>query len=96
MKYVVFKLTQGKGRSAIIREIPVIFPDALTHALVAESLVNGNGELKGSVPIAAGFLSSLAIRGECAGKSESLGLKSREAEDEQLICTVDYTHGVVS
>lgn len=82
----------------MIREFPIIFPDALTHADVAASLALHCPELKGGTPVAAGFMSSLNVgdRGACRGKSESLGnLQSRGLEDDTLMSCWDYLHGMV-
>lgn len=94
MKYIVMQVPV-KGMKGVVREMPIIFPEALTHALVAAALERHCPELKGSRPVSAGFISSLDVRAACHGKSESLGnLQSRGQVDDQLICTVDYTHGV--
>ena len=37
-KYIVLERKIGKGENAIIQKIPVIFPDVLTHKLVAQYL----------------------------------------------------------
>ena len=96
MKYVVMSAPLGK--SGMRRELPVVFPDALTHRDVADALKRGCPELRGAVPVAAGFLSSMSVgeEGACHGKSESLGgLASRGTVDDALMRMLDYGHGIV-
>ncbi|QVJ13109.1 hypothetical protein [Pseudomonas phage PSA25] len=102
MKYVVLKMTV-RGMS---REVPVIFPDLISHVnMAASAVVALDAECEGfkkagdKVDIAvvsAGFLSSMDIDAKCDGQSDSLGgLKSRESEDDELIRMIDCTHGYV-
>ncbi|EPB7755471.1 hypothetical protein ACRSA7_004506 [Pseudomonas aeruginosa] len=102
MKYVVLKMTV-RGMS---REVPVIFPDLISHADMAESaIVALDAECEGFkkagdkvdiTVVSAGFLSSMGVGAKCNGQSDSLGgLKSRESEDDELIRMIDYTHGYV-
>lgn len=92
MKYVVFK----REHRGVVRELPVLFPEALVHAEVAKWLTSARGPLAGYSAVSAGFLSSLNVPAECHGKSDSLGLVSRGDEDSRLIAVVDYTHGIVA
>lgn len=95
MKYIVMQVRIG----GLVRELPIVFPDALTHATVAAALERHCPELRGGRPVAAGFLSCMAVgkKGTCHGKSESLGgLKSRGEVDDALMCMLDYTYGIAS
>lgn len=88
------------------REVPVIFPDFISHVnMAASALVALDAECEGfkkagdKVDIAvvsAGFLSSMDIDAKCNGQSDTLnGLKSRGSVDDELIRLIDYTHGHV-
>lgn len=95
MKYVVMQIK----KHGIIRELPIIFPEALSHCDVAAALERHCPELKGSKPVSAGFLSSMSSSEPkaCHGESLTLGkLKSRGEVDDRLMVTLDYTHGIVS
>lgn len=89
MKYIVLEQIIGDG---LKREIPIIFPNALTHAIVAECMMKSE-ELVGAVPIAAGFLD--IDTENCYGESESLKLQSRGQQDRLLIDCHDYLNGIV-
>uniref|UniRef100_A0AB39AHU9 Phage protein n=1 Tax=Pseudomonas phage vB_PaeM_HTN4 TaxID=3236645 RepID=A0AB39AHU9_9VIRU len=102
MKYVVMKMTV-RGMS---REVPVIFPDLISHVnMAASALVALDAECEGFkkagdkvdiTVVSAGFLSSMGIDVHCHGQSDSLnGLKARESVDDELIRMIDYTHGYV-
>lgn len=94
MKYVVIRVEMGEG---LAREVPIIFPDGLTHADVAEGLMFlGCPELKGGKVVAAGFLSSTDLGAiDCHGRSITCGVSSREETDNALIRGMDYFHGLV-
>lgn len=88
----------------MVREVPLIFPDALVHADMAQMLTRvlraerPDGRMRQVKPVAAGFLTSttLAMSG-CNGVSESLGgLKSRGKQDDELLSVYDYLHGIKS
>ncbi|URY99049.1 hypothetical protein 6959_0012 [Pseudomonas phage 6959] len=102
MKYVVLKLTVR----CMSREVPVIFPDLISHVnMAASAIVALDAECEGFkkagdkvdiTAVSAGFLSSMDIDAKCDGQSDSLGgLKSRESEDDELIRMIDYTNGYV-
>lgn len=96
MKYIVIEI-KAHG---ITREMPIIFPEALVHLDVANqmiALLRATNQGSRVRPISAGFLSSLDAPGHllCTGKSETLGLESREGIDARLIRMMDYMHGVV-
>lgn len=92
MKYIVLKVSRG----GLDYEYPIIFPQSLTHALMAESLKKEE-ELKGAEVISAGEFNSMDCAVDCYGKSISLGnIKSRGEVDSNLIMWHDYFHGIVS
>lgn len=100
MKYIVIQMADRHGNA---RELPIIFPNSLTHAVVAEA-IQLSEDLKGqnSKVVAAGEISSMCIANSglgpdpfCHGKSESLGgIASRGSEDDALIYMHDYNHGI--
>ena len=89
MKYIVLELQVTDG---VKREVPIVFPNCLTHAIVAESIVS-SPELKGAVAISAGFIDMDA--NTCYSESESLKLKSRGVTDRLLIDCHDHLNGLV-
>lgn len=98
MKYIVLRTTHKLPSGDMVREYPIVFPDALIHADVAAALALHLPQLKGAMPCAAGSLSSMEVGavGACHGKSETLGnLKSRGKQDDTLMMCWDYLHGVV-
>ena len=81
--------------SPVDRFVPVIFPDALVHDIVAKAFI---GALRkhgwtGCKVESAGEIDMAAI--QTFGSSETLGVEARE-EDAEIITTYDYTHGVVN
>jgi hypothetical protein len=105
MKYIIIHVTDiGSDGGRVEREVPMIFPDLLVHKEVADFTMRllrreqPDGRMRVVKPVAAGFLSSMAIghpdRQVCHGESESLGLKSRP-QDSKLIHLFDYAHGIL-
>lgn len=92
MKYIVLQ----KEEAGLIREYPIIFPESLTHSIVAEMLCKSI-ELRGAKAVAAGSINSISLStmGNCWGHSVSLKLKSRKEKDGHLIQMNDYLHGIV-
>lgn len=86
MKYIVFRTIDGR------QEIPIIFPNILVHIEVAQALAK---LVKTSRVVAAGEFSSLDIDANCHGKSTTIGIKSREDEDDSLISNYDYHFGML-
>lgn len=78
MKYVMFK----RGE----HYVPIIFPETLVHADVAEWMRLGPGYQVHS----AGFISPLSMK--CHGRSESLGVES-DPGDTVRIRMNDYGGG---
>jgi hypothetical protein len=94
MKYIVVKVDDGK----IPREYPILFPEALVHSEVLDAMKFGiQRSLEKPVKmecVSAGFISCMCIDAVCHGKSESIGISSRD-EDDALIKMIDYTHGIL-
>jgi len=91
VKYLVMQVT---GPGDLVREFPVIFPDAIVHKDMAEAM-RRLPDMRLSKPVAAGFVSSCHVGPGFHGESESLGLESRERADDELVSMLDYTHGLV-
>lgn len=89
MKYVMFERDIGDG---LLQRIPVIFPNLLTHSLVAEAMLKMEDLLQARV-VSAGELSSLDVDGTMHGHSESLGIGS-DSSDTSVTRSHDYTHGI--
>jgi len=98
VKYIVLKLTvQIAGQDDLVREMPIIFPDALAHKDMAEAVLSLRaypGMALAEV-VSAGFLSCVNLHPRCHGESESLKIKSRFEQDSKLIGMIDYSHGIV-
>lgn len=109
MKYVVIKVedypTTDPRAEAIIREMPVVFPEHMVHSMVYDSLAHmlrlevlGTKRRRELSCVGAGFMSSTVFPaiGDsfCHGKSESLNVKSRGTEDDALFSMYDYHHGI--
>lgn len=87
MKYVMFRVGTDD------RKVPVLFPQELVHACIAEAVHTMDGML-GAVPISAGSVRMDGLRVFCCfGRSESLKLESHP-DDAAIIRTVNYTHGL--
>lgn len=80
MKYVMFETTEGQ-------KLPVIFPECLTHSLMAMCVAAGIEVCINSkaVAVSAGFV-ELGLGAEVHGESESLGgMKSNPADAARII-----------
>lgn len=77
MKYIVLQTDAGL-------ELPVLFPELLTHKDVAVRL-QALPELRGSVIVSGGFASIGPYGPMCHGESISLDVKSRGAIDDKLL-----------
>ncbi|WP_431222233.1 hypothetical protein ACQ86O_17925 [Serratia sp. L9] len=91
MKYIMLRVDKPMAR-----EIPIIFPDNLVHADVVNAmrtLVAYPGMANATV-VSAGYC-NLNLSAECHGESTTLNVSSRESEDNLVINTYDYTHGLL-
>jgi len=88
MKYIVL----GKTDTAVTHEVPIIFPNFMVHSLVADAML-AYPNMQDYKVVAAGDIHPSLLT--CSGDSESLGVASRGREDEQLIGSINYTHGFV-
>lgn len=86
-KYIMFAVPFGTGE----RLVPVLFPEELTHSLVADAL-KAMPDLHGGAPETAG---TVLLHVEVTyGHSESLGLPSTPL-DAMIMNSYNYTHGLV-
>lgn len=90
MKYIVIEVPLG---TELVREIPVIFPNEIVHADMAETLIRMCPEFEKGKAISAGFVNSMDLTAPPHGKSDSLKVESRR-EDARLILMHDYLHGI--
>lgn len=90
MKYIMFQ----KSTTLMDHFIPIIFPDELTHAVVA-AIMQCSPELEGFAVRSAG---SITIGGKimgrqfetyCSGSSETLGLQFHP-DDDKIIKLYEY------
>jgi|GEM_PF-1798735 len=86
MKYVMLQI----DHAGLSRQMPVIFPNALSHDQVAAAMKALEG-MEGAEPISAGFCT---VNASCHGDSETLQLQSRADEDSTVINTHDQLHGL--
>lgn len=92
MKYIVMSVCYGDVRTKIRQLVPIIFPSQMVHEQVFDA-IRPLYEINGPVQIvSAGDVTFNSV--ECCGDSETLDVKSRDAEDDRLINTYDYLHGI--
>ncbi|HKO43361.1 MAG TPA: hypothetical protein VJU84_08725 [Pyrinomonadaceae bacterium] len=91
-KYIVIEVER---REAGKQRLPIIFPDIMVHAHVAEAVkkLPNFQDPFGSTPkvVSAGDVQITAL---CSGGSETLDLTSDEG-DSSLINTFAYYHGLI-
>lgn len=105
MKYIVCRVLRDDEK---LIDIPVVFPDALVHAMVfaqmralLEMQYFSNEKQTTVIALSAGELTSTIFTDTsddasiCHGESTSLGVKSREHEDDQLLKMNDYGAGMM-
>jgi hypothetical protein len=73
------------------QDIPIIFPEFLNHRDVYKA-VRETLALSRCQPVSAGTCAMVAL--SCDGKSDTLGLPSREDVDRRTINCYDYSRGV--
>lgn len=90
-KYIMFENTIGDSKFLF----PVIFPDKMVHSEVSAVLRHCQpGWHHGGVkPISAGMIDQLYVEG-VGGESETLKMASK-IEDENIINTYNYFHGII-
>ena len=89
MKYIMLQIKTG----GVSQRIPVLFPDALVHAEVAEALLKHIPTLKKAKTINAGTVKVHASVDE-ASESTTLELKAG-SDDSMIINTHDFFHGIL-
>lgn len=88
-KYIVLEVDR---KEAGLQRLPIIFPDILVHADVAEAIMRlPNFVQHKATVVSAGDCS---IEAQCSGHSETLNLNS-DAGDTDLINTFPYFHGIL-
>lgn len=90
LKYIMFECRTDDSK----RHVPVIFPEVLTHALMAEALLEYSVEpLFARAKVrSAGFVTVSPLL-HCHGESESLHVRAHP-DDERIISTYEYLHGI--
>lgn len=99
MKYIVvavtYKVRNGEEVVTESVELPIVFPDKLVHADMSEGAILaarlGTERWESTKIVGAGFITFGADGVSCYGKSESLGVKSREKVDRDLITKTFYS-----
>lgn len=91
MKFVII---QSPAHGSLVREMPVIFPNDLSHSDVVKALLRLKELQKGKV-VSAGFVNSFDLNCSPHGKSVSLGGLCTRPGDEQLLTMVDYHKHVI-
>ena len=91
MKYIMMDVPFGTE----MRRAPIMFPDFLTHSVVAEA-IKAHPLMPGAVVVSAGEFASMDLMDvEFSGQSVSLGLKSLPGDD-LILPMLDYTHGILT
>lgn len=89
LKYIVMRVRD--------REWPIIFPDAMVHKDVAETVrwhLMRHHDQDCRV-VSAGSFTCFGGVIRCGGESETLKIKSRGKTDVKLIALFDYNHGLM-
>lgn len=102
MKYILIEYTQGDA----VYHMPFVFPNNFVHAKMYEQMKyaireetidnkrhNGGQFAHDFKCVAAGEVSSTYLKG-FHGESQTLGVKSRNEVDDNVIGMCDYTHGL--
>lgn len=89
MKYVMFEV--DPAGTGLTRLEPVIFSNALVHAIVAEGVQRVMARHHWHArPVSAGTVEFDVGSAECSGRSETLNLESDAERDARVINSVDY------
>lgn len=91
MKYIVLACRMTNDATL---ELPVVFPNNLVHREVADALVpcvQKHFPGKAVTVVSAGEISSTVFGSDmCHGRSDTLNMNSRGAEDDALLMMNDY------
>jgi len=91
MKYVMFET----ANRSFVQRIPVIFPNSLVHALVADYTGVALREHGYDVKVVSAGEIRLASNGvHCSGGSSTLGIRSLPS-DARIIEGYEYFHGIL-
>lgn len=88
--YIVLSIPMGEN---LVREVPIMYPDFLVHEDVANAIKAVPG-MENSTVVSAGS-ADLGVM-SCSGRSTTLNLESRGRDDEVLINSYPYAHGITS
>ncbi len=88
MKYIIFECSPPEAEFIIV--VPIVFPNLLCHADVAEALKPlFLKHMWSAAPVSAGSVNVVLRSDACSGKSETLGLSSGP-DDAMRITFNDY------
>jgi len=90
MKYIMIEVEKP-----VRRRIPIIFPNDMVHAIVAEAILSKAKTMnwQNAKVVSAGDCSVMDV--ECSGHSSTLKLSSDSFKDERIINNIDYLHGIM-
>ena len=91
MKYIMLEVVPYEG-APLEQHVPIIFPDQLTHSCMFEAVMRSKDFRRNHVSVvSAGFINL----DDCTvyGRSETLGVASRE-QDTETIRNYEYYHGI--
>lgn len=93
MKYIVIRTKVG----SLTKDIPIIFPNDLSHVDVANAVIEKVPEAKDGKPVSAGAISSTAIDADMVSPEGSVSLKMKRGNERDgiMIQLYDYVHGFV-
>lgn len=93
MKYIVCRIYHKRK---IFLDVPFVFPDIISHITMYEgahttlTMIWPEHDGHKVKCLSAGFINSIENMGECYGKSDTLGKKSRGELDTKLLRMADY------
>lgn len=93
-KYVIIEVRLGNRQTGTKILMPVIFPDKLNHDMMAmgfKAVLDVHG-IKHGKPVSAGKIEHIEVDG-LGGDSVTLQMQA-DPDDERVINTYSYTHGV--
>jgi hypothetical protein len=95
LKYIMLRIQEG-GRSGHMRLVPILFPEAMVHATMAEALVDAVRVEQAPAKVDVVSAGQVRIDAEDVvvhDRSESLMLRPH-TDDARIIATINYTHGI--